>query len=330
MSRLSLLRDSGQLVLPDGPVVVFGARMPEQLAGLDPATTVVVEGFWPACSALSQAGWTVSREPPEHAALSVVHIPRSRAAAQAAIARAAEISSGPVIVDGQKTDGVDGLLRAVRARVEIAATLSKAHGKLFMFSATDSFSDWRDPGPHRIGGGFVTRLGVFSADAPDPGSVLLAEALPPGLKGIWADLGAGWGYLASRLLERAGISEMHLVEADHGALDCARQNVTDPRARFHWADATAFDALPPLDGIVMNPPFHTDRSSDPALGQAFIQAAARRLSPRGQLWLVANRHLPYEATVRQCFAEVREIPGTTAYKLTHAARPTKAATRRPS
>ncbi|MDT9081655.1 methyltransferase, partial [Escherichia coli] len=80
----------------------------------------------------------------------------------------------------------------------------------------------------------------------------------------------------------------------------------DPRARFTWADAT--QGRPgPFDAVVMNPPFHNGRAADPALGLAFIRAAAHALTPSGTLWMVANRHLPYEAALREAFREVEEV-----------------------
>lgn len=116
------------------------------------------------------------------------------------------------------------------------------------------------------------------------------------------------------------MTECHLVEADLDALDCARLNVTDPRARFHWADATAA-VLPAADRVVSNPPFHAGRQADPGLGAAFVAAAARMLAPGGTAWLVANRHLPYEAALNAAFAQIDELPGTAAFKLYRATRP---------
>jgi len=71
----------------------------------------------------------------------------------------------------------------------------------------------------------------------------------------------------------------------------------------------------------MNPPFHAGRAADPALGRAFIAAAARMLAPSGQLWMVANRHLPYEATLRETFRNVADAGGDGAFKVFHATRP---------
>lgn len=73
----------------------------------------------------------------------------------------------------------------------------------------------------------------------------------------------------------------------------------------------------------MNPPFHIGRASDPELGRAFIRAAARMLSPRGQLYMVANRHLPYEGDLAAAYGEVREIGGDNRFKIVQAARPSR-------
>ena len=52
------------------------------------------------------------------------------------------------------------------------------------------------------------------------------------------DLGAGWGFLARAILARDGVRQLDLVEAEAAALDCARRNVTDPRARPSTRSAT--------------------------------------------------------------------------------------------
>jgi 16S rRNA (guanine1207-N2)-methyltransferase len=41
-----------------------------------------------------------------------------------------------------------------------------------------------------------------------------------------------------------------------------------------------------------------------ALGQAFIRRAHQALRKGGALWLVANRHMPYEAVLNELFARV--------------------------
>ena len=79
-----------------------------------------------------------------------------------------------------------------------------------------------------------------------------------------------------------------------------------------------------LDAVVMNPPFHTGREADPALGAAFIRAARRMLAPDGALWLVANRHLPYDAVLWDCFLEVRDVAGDSGFRVIQAIKPKRA------
>lgn len=71
----------------------------------------------------------------------------------------------------------------------------------------------------------------------------------------------------------------------------------------------------------MNPPFHTGRAGTPALGQDFIRAAASMLRPKGQLWLVANRHLPYESTLDEAFALQQIVEQNAGFKVIRAERP---------
>jgi 16S rRNA (guanine1207-N2)-methyltransferase len=115
-----------------------------------------------------------------------------------------------------------------------------------------------------------------------------------------------------------------MVEADKAALDCAQRNVSDPRVIAHWADARDWTPDAPLDGVVMNPPFHSTRKAEPALGQAFIATAARVLAKHGQVWMVANRHLPYERDLTSRFHTVTELGGDTRFKVLHASRPSRA------
>lgn len=321
-ARLSLALETGALTVPsDGRIAVYRPRIGDDLSDLPQDRLVVLTGFKPDHD---HFGLRCSVTPSAPYAAAVVCLPRSREAARALIAQAAaEVGPGGwIAVDGQKTDGIDTALKDLRGRVDLSESLSKAHGKLASFPAGPDLSDWQARAS--VGDGFRTLPGIFSADGPDRGSVLLAAALPPKLGGKVADLGAGWGFLAAQILKRPGVKKLDLVEAEADALDCARVNVTDPRARFHWADATTWRPETLLDVVVMNPPFHTGRSADPALGAAFIRAARRMLAPSGELWLVANRHLPYDAVLSDCFLEVRDVTGDGAFRVIHAIKPRRA------
>ena len=321
-ARLSMALETGALSLPtEGRIAVYGPRLGDDLSASPRDRVVALTGFKPDHDHFA-ALYSVTPAAPYAAA--IVCLPRSREAARALIARAAaEVGPGGwVAVDGQKTDGIDTALKDLRGRVDLSDSLSKAHGKLAFFPVGPDLSDW-SARPSLVDG-FQTLPGVFSADGADPGSVLLAASLPEKLGGKIADLGAGWGFLAAAILQRPGVKRLDLVEAEADALACAKANITDPRARFHWADATAWRPETLLDAVVMNPPFHTGRTAEPALGAAFIRAARRMLAPDGSLWLVANRHLPYDAVLAECFLEVRDVAGDSRFRVIQAIKPRRA------
>lgn len=331
-ARLEHAFDAGLALPTTGRIGVWRAGGADLLTRLPQERVHVIQGFRPDHDALTQAGFAVSPMPEGRYALALVCLPRAKTHARALIAESAALSDGLVLVDGQKSDGADAVLREVRARVEVLGTVSRAHGKAFWFRAdAAALADWAAV-PATVtdaaGARFVTAPGVFSADAADPGSALLAAALPEGLGPTVVDLGAGWGYLGTRLLRDPSLRTLHVVEAEHAALDCARANLADPRARFHWADATRFTLPDPADTVVMNPPFHTGRAARAELGLGFIDAAARLLGPGGALWMVANRHLPYPAALQARFREVTIAVETPAFRVYRAAQPHPAAPRR--
>ena len=172
-------------------------------------------------------------------------------------------------------------------------------------------------------GRFVSRPGVFAWDRIDPASALLAAHLPADLAGRAADLGAGFGYLSAELLARCPrITAIDLYEAEGRALDLARRNLASHGGKvaldYHWHDVTG--GLPKrYDVIVTNPPFHTQSRADrPDIGRRFIAVAAEALNPGGRLWLVANRHLPYEQVLNERFGSVRTVAQQDGFKIVEA------------
>ncbi len=166
--------------------------------------------------------------------------------------------------------------------------------------------------------GLWSQPGIFSWDRPDAGSLLLLRHLPP-LAGDGADFGCGVGLLALAALESASVRRISLVDIDRRAIDAARRNVADPRTDFAWGDAR-HGALQDLDFVVMNPPFHDGGAEDRSLGEAFIRRAAAVLKPGGACWLVANRHLAYEAHLKASFKVVRQMEQGEGYKIYEARR----------
>ncbi len=157
--------------------------------------------------------------------------------------------------------------------------------------------------------------GLFSWNRLDPGSALLQQHLPV-LSGRGADFGCGYGALARAVLASAKVTGLTLIDIDRRAVELARRNIEDVRASFLWADLRASHCdLSRLDFVVTNPPFHDGGAEDRALGKAFITRAAEVLRPGGSLWLTANRHLPYEASLRDAFRSLTPVAEAGGYKV---------------
>jgi 16S rRNA (guanine1207-N2)-methyltransferase len=326
--RWTLALDSGALSPPGGRLLALLARGDADLGALGADEVLAVQGHRPDHDRLAARGIAVVPELGEAAGFDValVQIVKARARTLGAIAEglAALKPGGMLLVDGAKEEGIEAILKALRAAFDLDGVYSKAHGKLIWLTRPDplpaAVADWI-PEPTVTAEGYVTAPGGFSADGPDRGSELLVALAPP-LKGRVADLGAGWGYIAAEVLaEQPGITHLDLIEADHAMLEAARANLDDPRAAFHWADATRFAPEEPYDAILCNPPFHSGRRADPGLGRAFIAAAARMLKPSGKFIMVANRHLPYEAALKEAFATGRMLGELEGYKLYEASKP---------
>ncbi len=176
-------------------------------------------------------------------------------------------------------------------------------------------------GPRHIDNlALCTQPGIFSWDRLDPGTALLMGRLPP-LKGRGVDLGCGLGLLGRAVLGSSAVTEITLIDLDRRAIEMAKRNISDPRAKIVWADLRAATGMPTgLDFAVSNPPFHDGGAEDQALGKAFIQRAAESLRSGGTLWLVANAHLPYEATLRERFRAVETVAQEGGYKVFEAKR----------
>ena len=323
-----------------GPLLFLGARPGEWLS---PHATdwACEQPFRPFADALERQGAQVApRVDDTGFALALILPPRSRDAARAWLARAVRATreGGHIVLSASNDEGARSLEVDLQRLLGSGRSLSKFKSRVVIARRDAAGVDatllaaWLAldeprclPGPQ---GDFWTRPGLFAWDRVDAASALLAEHLPETLSGRIADLGAGWGYLSMQLARRcAAVTTLDLFEADASALEPARRNMQEAlasrpelSANVHWHDVTS--GLPQrFDAIVSNPPFHVGRADLPALGRTFIQRAAEALVDHGQLWLVANRHLPYEATLSALFGEVRACAQRDGFKVIHARKP---------
>jgi len=292
------------------------------------ADLTVVQGFRPYFRALTAAGYsTVPAPEGEGYDGALVLCGRHRGQNEAWLADAIERvrTGGLILVAGSNDDGVASLRKRVEKIVQFDGNLPKYHGLAFWFTrsadasaAISALGDQKSDG--LADGRFIAAPGMFSHDRVDAGSKLLAECLPDTCRGTAADFCAGWGYLSVALLERtSGLKSMDLYEADHASLEAARQNLQAVAPKiplgFFWQDLAAEKVTKKYDLIVMNPPFHQGRAAEPEIGQAMIKAASGALKSGGRLFMVANRGLPYDETVRAGFSRAQELRREAAFRV---------------
>ena len=327
---------TGRLPWPMSGALFLRARAGRGLVPSAWPGLVCEQSFRPEAEALERAGFSVNARDDGRHRLVLALPPRQRDEARALLARAvARVAGddGVVIASVPNAEGAKAIEADLARIAGPVATVSKHKCRVFWARPNAGGGDaalagsWRGLDAPRpiLDGRFVSRPGVFAWDRIDPASALLAETLPESLAGRAADLGAGWGFLSDALLRRCPkITSLHLYEAEARALDLARENLAPHAQRvaldFRWHDVSA--GLPEsYDVIVTNPPFHGHgRAARPDIGRAFIDAAARALAPGGSLWLVANRHLPYEQALGERFGGLAEVASRDGFKVVHARR----------
>ena len=115
-----------------------------------------------------------------------------------------------------------------------------------------------------------------------------------------------------------------MVDASLVAVDAARKLVEQSgmtNVQVLASDGTQAVKAQRFDLVVTNPPFHLGGIQTTEIGERFIHETVQVLRPRGRFYLVANRFLKYEPTMRACFHSIEEVGGNTRYKVLLATNP---------
>lgn len=337
LDALFLPLETGAVRVPaDGRVLFLRARAGVKLRENATSAWLCEQSFMPFADELARNGFDVGEPAPDaRYGLILVLPPRQRDEARAQLARALKhlAPGGTVLASMPNAEGGKSGQADMNLLAGGVQHLSKSKCRVFWSSPGANAVDlglleaWLAlDAPQPIMDGYISRPGLFAWNRIDAASALLAEHLPDTLHGRVADIGAGYGYLASQIISRCPqVSALDLYEAEARALEPARINMAQAQAScgravdvtVHWHDVTR--GLPQrYDVVVSNPPFHQGRADLPELGQAFITSAADALWPAGRLWLVANRHLPYEVLLNRRFHTVRAVAERAGFKIIEA------------
>lgn len=303
------------------------ARVGEIPGEIRPGQLDCVQSFKPFADQLRHAGWPVIGNVEKTYPVVLLLPPPQRDETRALFARALLGASddGLVVVSMQNNAGAKSGEDDLRRLAPNLQSLSKNKCRVFWASKKNIneplLQEWlKFDEPRQIEStGLISRPGVFAWDRIDSASALLAMHLPDDLSGFGADLGAGLGYLTHSVLLRCkNIKGVDLYEAEARALECAKLNLSRFESvtglKYHWHDVSR-GIQGTHDFIISNPPFHQGREEVQALGQAFIEVASSALKANGRFFMVANRHLPYEAVLRNRFSRVNLLATQDGFKV---------------
>lgn len=297
--------------------LLYGDPPPDLVAR--PAGAVQTSPLRPGASLLDEMA-------PGSAASMAMVVPPGTIERRHALAQALRVLApgAPLIALGPKDKGG----ARVRAELErfgcVAAETSKKHWRLCQTVVPprlEAIDEAIALGAPRFDAvlGLWTQPGIFSWDRIDEGSALLLEHLGA-LAGTGADFGCGLGLLSRAALARnADIALVHGIDLDARAIRATGRNVDEgARLQLHWHDVAQPLGFSGLDFVLMNPPFHSGGQDDVALGRLFLRRGREALRVGGTLWMVANRHLPYEAELAALFARVEAVAQGARFKVLRA------------
>jgi 16S rRNA (guanine1207-N2)-methyltransferase len=162
---------------------------------------------------------------------------------------------------------------------------------------------------------------AFARGKLDEGTRLLLEALEVHATDIALDIGCGAGYIGIHIAHLASKGHVTMVDTSLATVDAVRHVVEQSgmtNVQVLASDGTQAVKAQRFDLVVTNPPFHLGGIHTTGIAERFIREAAQVLHPRGRFYLVANRFLKYEPTLRACFQNVEEVGGNTRYKVLRA------------
>lgn len=271
----------------------------------------------------------------------VVFLPKARAELAFRLALAGHLAAAGarLILIGEKREGIAG---AVKQLKEVAPEASKVdsarHCQVWLadsFATADGFDLERWMSWHSVDAAGVRvpvagLPGIFSDGEPDHGTLMLLQTLAdlPLPRGHSLDFACGSGVIGSwiQAWQRAGGIEPAPIDA----VDVQSQAVICTRATYQrnqtLGDVLASDGLAAVTrkyrAIVTNPPFHAGVRTDTTMTEQFLRQAAAHLQPGGELRLVANSFLPYEALIRRTIGPVTRLAGDKRFTVYSAKRQT--------
>jgi 16S rRNA (guanine1207-N2)-methyltransferase len=248
----------------------------------------------------------------------VMFLPKAREEVllRLALARYLVASGGRILLIGGKKEGI---ARAGKQFLEQLPTAMKVesvrHCQVWMADqvepfaeySLDDFRSWHKVVYRGVEIQVAGLPGIFSDGHLDDGTALLLGTLAdtPIRSGRVLDFACGAGVIGSWLQAWRKWNDQQPdpvdgVDVQYQAIHCARQTYAANSAEGELLASDGLQAVQPrYRAILSNPPFHTGVRTDTSVTEQFLSQVARHLLPGGELRLVANSFLGYEALIRR-------------------------------
>ena len=216
---------------------------------------------------------------------------------------------GRLYVVGAKERGILTITKRVQALFGNVETLAISKGQRVISAIKTN----RDAVEHGL-----SDAGIFAQGEIDEGTRLLLDALVVRADDEALDIGCGAGHIGLHIARLACEGSVTMVDVSLLAVSTAQSAIE--ASGLHNIRALPSDGAQAVlqqrfDLVVTNPPFHAGGVQTTTIAERFMREAAQVLRPRGRFYLVANRFLKYEPTLRSCFKQVEEVGGNTRFKV---------------
>lgn len=154
---------------------------------------------------------------------------------------------------------------------------------------------------------------VFARNKLDIGARLMLAHLPNCDQKRVIDLGCGNGVLGLMALATQHAKHVQFVDESAMAVLSAKQTVEQNlpealnRCQFVQSNCLEHVSKPDADIVLCNPPFHQQNTISDHVAWQMFNDAYRVLAPKGELRVVANRHLGYFEKLKRIFGGAKLI-----------------------
>ena len=160
---------------------------------------------------------------------------------------------------------------------------------------------------------------VFSRDNLDIGTRFFLQHLPIRANAHHIiDLACGNGVIGLVAAKKNPQAHLYFIDESFMAVASAQENFQQAfgntrHAEFQVADGLSNTTPNSADLILCNPPFHQQQTIGDHIAKQFFHQAKTVLKQDGELWIVANRHLPYYHELKCLFNQCQQVAGNTKF-----------------